>query len=362
MVYKFGIIGLPNVGKSALFNKITKLNVPSKNFPFCTINPNIGIISVPDDRLEKIAHCVSSTTIVHSLVKLIDIAGLVKGASTGEGLGNQFLEKIRECHAIIHVTRFFKSNNITHIYEKVDPIRDVEIINSELLLSDFSVCNKIIKKLLVNKAPHQKNKDLTINLIQLCISHLQRGIFLKDIAFTEEELEILKQFRFLTFKPMIYVLNLECNLDCNFDISKFIQSAQLDPSIIFPIFVESLDSNNCNTVNKKTRVNNIDIIKYTDCNEIIKKLCNFLNLKTFFTAGKKEVRAWMFKSGSTVLQGARFLHTDFFRGFIRAQVVSYHDFIRMKSIRSIKECGKMRSEGKKYIIQDGDIIHFLFNI
>lgn len=359
MKYKFGIIGLPNVGKSALFNKITKLNVPSKNFPFCTIQPNIGIVPVIDKRLKKIAFCVSTKDIIYSFVKLIDIAGLVKGASKGEGLGNNFLEKVRECNALIHVVRCFKNDDITHVYNDVNPLRDIDIINTELLLSDLDLCKKIIDRLSSNKVIKHFDKNFVMHLIQRCVRHLQTGLFLRDVYFKEDELKQLKQYSFLTFKPIIYVLNITHVIDLNIDLNKLLKKTKIDKSIIFPVIVNDIHANKTHNIVKLAGSDNIN---YLNCDEIIKMLCNVLGLKTFFTAGPKEVRSWIFKNGQTAHQASSIIHTDFFKGFIRAQVISYNDFIQLCDINKIKRYGKIRSEGKQYIVQDGDIINFLFNI
>ncbi|VFP79140.1 redox-regulated ATPase YchF [Buchnera aphidicola] len=362
MVYKFGIIGLPNVGKSALFNKITKLNIPSKNFPFCTINPNIGIVSVFDARLEKIANCVLSKKIIPSTVTLIDIAGLVKGASKGEGLGNKFLDKIRECNALIHVIRYFKDTSIIHIYNEIDPVRDIDIINTELMLSDLDLCEKIIKRNSLAKFTKDINKKVILNLVNRCICQLQSGLALRDITFTKDEFKKLKQYQFLTLKPIIYIINTEYNIDMNFFLDKFFKNKNINKSIIFSIILNENNNFKLNYVNNELSKKNIFYIDFIDCKKIIKKLCDILQLETFFTAGSKEVRSWIFKKGKTALQTAKLIHTDFSKGFIRAQIISYNDLIRYCSINKIRKLGKIRSEGKKYIVQDGDIINFLFNV
>ncbi|ABJ90600.1 redox-regulated ATPase YchF [Buchnera aphidicola] len=347
MVYKFGIIGLPNVGKSALFNKITKLNVPSKNFPFCTIKPNIGIISIFDNRLINISNNLSSKNIIYSCVKIIDIAGLVKGASLGEGLGNKFLENIRDCHAIIHVVRCFKNNNIIHIYNDINPIRDIDIINTELLFSDLNLCEKIFKKKSINNKIKNSNQYVFLNLIKYCIKKLQQGYILRDLNFTQNELKILKQYRFLTLKPMIYVFNISNDITHNINLNIFLKNNNFIKSNFISISIENLDTSK---------------IYHVYYNKIIRKLCSMLDLCTFFTAGSKEARSWIFKKESTAKQVAKLIHTDFFRGFIRAQVISYDEFIKYGNLNIIRKLGRIRSEGKNYIVKDGDIINFLFNI
>ncbi|VFP88122.1 Ribosome-binding ATPase YchF [Buchnera aphidicola (Cinara piceae)] len=362
MVYKFGIIGLPNVGKSALFNKITKLNIPSKNFPFCTIDPNIGVVSVFDGRLKKIAYCVSSKNIVYSIVTLIDIAGLVKGASKGEGLGNKFLEKIRECNALIHVVRCFKNTNIIHIYNDINPIRDIDIINTELLLSDLDLCERIIKKGSLRQSANDRNQKVSLNLINRCIRQLQSGFALRDIIFSKDEWKKLKQYQFLTLKPVIYILNMESNIDIDFSLDNVFKNNNFNKSTVFSIILNENNNTKINNMNYELSKKNIFYIDFINCNTIIKKVCDALKLKMFFTAGPKEVRSWIFKKGETALQISKLIHTDFSKGFIRAQIISYDDLIKYCNISKIRKLGKIRSEGKKYIVQDGDIINFLFNI
>ncbi|VFP83614.1 redox-regulated ATPase YchF [Buchnera aphidicola] len=362
MVYKFGLIGLPNVGKSALFNKITKLNIPSKNFPFCTIEPNIGVVSVFDSRLKKLADCVSAINIVYSTVVLIDIAGLVQGASTGEGLGNKFLEKIKECHALIQVVRLFDNNDIIHVYGNVNPSRDIDIINTELLLSDLDLCEKIVQRYITSGKNKEFDNNFIINLVRRCICKLQSGISLRNVIFTTEELNILKKYQFLTLKPMIYVLNMMNHIDSSIYIDKFCKDNHIDVSTVFPISLYNENKIMLNNINNKSSNKNNFHCNSLDNNKFIKKLCDFLYLKTFFTAGPKEARSWIFQAEKTAIQIADLIHSDFSKGFIRAQVISYNDFINHRNINEIKRLGKIRSEGKKYVIQDGDIINFLFNV
>lgn len=349
MNVKCGIIGLPNVGKSTIFNILTKSQVSSLNFPFCTISPNVGFAQVYDSRLMLIKDIVNPNKLVSTVIKIVDIAGLVKGASKGEGLGNKFLSQIREVDALIHVVRSFQDDNIVHIENFVNPIRDINIINTELIFSDIEVCEKNI--LIIDKYKNlNKNEYIEENnLLKKCLLHLNNFFLLRTLSLSLKEKILINKYKFLTLKPTIFLINIHKNNNNNIFLKeiKFFLKKELNNTICPDII--KINSNQDLKISKKI-------------NEIIFSIYKILNLKTFFTVGKKEVRAWSFIKKSKIIDVAKIIHSDFQKGFIRAKVISYSDFIRYKSEKNVKKLGKLRLEGKKYIVQDGDIIHFLFNI
>jgi len=363
---KAGIVGLPNVGKSTLFNCLSNAKAQSANFPFCTIEPNIGVVNVPDNRLSKLEDLVNPERVVPATVEIVDIAGLVKGASKGEGLGNQFLGNIRETDAILHVLRCFDNDNIVHVDGSVDPIRDKETIDMELQLKDLETTEKKLEK--VKRASRTGNKEAQKEEIVLLKikNKLESGISVRNLEFLEDDyLEFVKPLQFITDKPVMYV----CNVDEN--------SALLGNSYV--------DQVRENVVNENSEVLVLAVGTEADINELddyeerkmflqdigldepgsaklIRSAYKLLNLQTYFTAGVKEVRAWTINIGSTAPQSAGVIHTDFEKGFIRAEVIAYDDFISFGSESKVKEAGKMRVEGKNYNVKDGDIMHFLFNV
>lgn len=362
MSFKCGIIGLPNVGKSTLFNLLTKGNSAVANFPFCTIKPNIGIVPVLDIRINNLAKIVSPEKTVNAFIEFIDIAGLVKGASKGEGLGNQFLGNIRDTHAIAHVVRCFKNDNITHIYNQVQPIKDVDIINTELILSDFDLCEKTI--LQAQKKTVLKNDEIEkkINVLKKCLNHLTQFLMLKTLVLSEDEKKIINYLRFLTLKPTMYIANINEEKESSYFLNELNNMAQKEGSIVIPIYANlELDLVKMNHEEQKSFMEVFNI-QTLGLNSIIDSGYKLLNLITFFTVGVKEIRAWSILKGSTSVQAAHKIHSDFSKGFIRAQIIKYADFIKYKSEAKVKEMGKFRTEGKQYYIQDGDIIHFLFNV
>ena len=362
---KAGIVGLPNVGKSTLFNCLSNAKAQSANFPFCTIEPNIGVVNVPDNRLSKLEDLVNPERVVPATVEIVDIAGLVKGASKGEGLGNQFLGNIRETDAILHVLRCFDNDNIVHVDGSVDPIRDKETIDMELQLKDLETTEKKLEK--VKRASRTGDKEAQKEeiILQKIKNNLESGISVRNLEFLEDDyLEFVKPLQFITDKPVMYV----CNVDEN--------SALLGNSYV--------DQVRENVVNENSEVLVLAVGTEADINELddyeerkmflqdigldepgsaklIRSAYKLLNLQTYFTAGVKEVRAWTINIGSTAPQSAGVIHTDFEKGFIRAEVIAYDDFISFGSESKVKEAGKMRVEGKNYNVKDGDIMHFLFN-
>ena len=365
MSLKVGIVGLPNVGKSTIFNALTKSNVSSENFPFCTIDPNHGVVPIPDKRLNQITSYIKTEKIIPTVVEFVDIAGLVKGASAGEGLGNTFLSHIRDVDAIIHVVRCFEDNNITHVEGNVDPVRDLEIINTELIIKDLDTLEKRIKK--IERQAKSKIKEAVeeYNCLIKIQERLNRNDPINKNEFGKSDLKTLKSLSLLTLKPMMYLANIsENNLIGN-------------NNIVFNAFKEYCALKNlslvslCGDIEMQIAVMSDEDQKiFCDeygldepgLNKMIRGAYKLLNLETYFTAGPKEVRAWTIKKNSKAPKGAGVIHTDFERGFIKAEVYHIEDLITYKSEVAIKTAGKIRQEGKEYIIQDGDIILFKFNV
>lgn len=362
MGFKCGIIGLPNVGKSTLFNALTKGNSAVANFPFCTIKPNIGIVSVPDTRIHELSKIVSAKKIVHAYIEFVDIAGLVKGASKGEGLGNQFLSNIRDTQAIAHVVRCFKDDNISHVYNDVKPKNDVDIINSELILSDFNTCERSILRLKKNLKYNTKETEKKLIVLNKCMNHLKNFLMLKTLKLNETEKNIINDFRFLTLKPTMYIANINEDKKSLTFLNELNEIAKQDNSLVIPIFSNlELDLIKMNKKDQKDFMKAFNIVDL-GLNKIINCGYKILDLITFFTVGTKEIHAWPISNGSTSIQAAHKIHSDFSKGFIRAQIIQYLDFIQYKSEVKVKEVGKFRIEGKDYKIQDGDIVNFLFNV
>ena len=361
-----GIVGLPNVGKSTLFNAITKKNILAANYPFATIDPNVGIVTVPDKRITELERIYIPERTIPTTYEFTDIAGLVKGASNGEGLGNKFLSHIREVNAVVEVVRCFDDKNIIHVSGDVDPIRDIEIINVELVMSDLEIVENRIKRI-GKKAEMTKDKKelLEIETLNKIKDGLEKNIPVRKMDLTEDELEVIKSFNFITLKPIIYVANVseeDILNGGNAYYEKVLEYAKSEGSEVVLICakIES-ELAELNDDDKEAFLADLGI-KESGLDQLIKKTYSLLGLATFFTAGSDEVKAWTFKKGMKAPQCAGIIHSDFERGFIKAEVMSYDDLIKYGTEKDVKENGKMRLEGKDYLMQDGDISYFRFNV
>ena len=361
-----GIVGLPNVGKSTLFNAITKKNILAANYPFATIDPNVGIVTVPDRRVEVLEEMYMPERTIPTTYEFTDIAGLVKGASNGEGLGNKFLSHIREVDAVVEVVRCFDDKNIIHVDGNVDPIRDIEVINVELIMSDLEIIDNRINRI-GKKADMTKDKKelLEISTLRKIKSNLEQNIPVRKMELDEEELEVIKSFNLITNKPIIYVANVseeDVVAGGNDYYKKVCEYAKTENSEVVLICakIES-ELSELNDDDKMEFLQELGIPE-SGLDQLIKKTYSLLGLATFFTAGSDEVKAWTFRKGMTAPKCAGIIHTDFERGFIRAEVMSYDDLVLYGSEKEVKENGKMRLEGKEYLMQDGDICYFRFNV
>ena len=363
---KLGIVGLPNVGKSTLFNSLTKAGAESANYPFCTIDPNVGVVAVPDDRLDKLAALYNSAKITPAVIEFVDIAGLVKGASKGEGLGNQFLANIREVDAIVHVVRCFEDSNIVHVEGSIDPLRDIETINLELAIADLDVINGRLERV-AKKARTTKNKDdiLETEVLEKCKKALEENTPIRQLDLNDEEKKVIKSYSFLTQKPIIYLANIkesELGNPDNIYVEKVKKYASQENARVVSLCAKVEEDLSELSKDEKQEMLDALGIDGSGLDKLITATYDILGLATYFTVGRDEVRAWTFKKGMNAKQCAGIIHTDFEKGFIRAEVMSYEDLIECGSELKVKESGKARLEGKEYLMQDGDICHFRFNV
>ena len=364
MALQCGIVGLPNVGKSTLFNALTKAGIAAENYPFCTIEPNVGIVEVPDPRLQKLAEIVKPERILPATVEFVDIAGLVAGASKGEGLGNQFLANIRETDAIVNVVRCFEDDNVVHVNGKVDPLADIETIETELALADLANVDKqIAKTAKLAKSGNDKEAQRLLVVLEKCQAQLNQAKPVRALDLYDEEKELIRPFCLITAKPAMFVANVnESGFTNNPHLEKLQAYAKAQQAPVVAICA-AIESEIADMPDEDKTVFLSDMgMNEPGLNRLIRAGFSLLGLQTYFTAGVKEVRAWTVRIGATAPQAAGVIHTDFERGFIRAEVTAYDDFITYKGEHGAKDAGKMRLEGKDYIVKDGDVMHFRFNV
>ena len=363
MGVKCGIVGLPNVGKSTLFNALTKAEIQAENYPFCTIDPNIGVVPVPDSRQDSLADIVSPEKVIPTTMEFVDIAGLVAGASKGEGLGNKFLANIRETDAIVHVVRCFEDDNVIHVEGKVDPLSDIEVINTELALADLETVEKALLRTAKIAKSGDKDAKARLALLETVREHLDAGGLARSLSLDEDQLLQLREFHLLTVKPTLYIANVaEDGFENNprLDVVRELAVTEAAEVVAVCAAIEA-ELVELDTDEQAAFLEELGLDE-PGLNRVIRASYRLLGLHTYFTAGVKEVRAWTVKVGATAPQAAGVIHTDFEKGFIRAEVTSYDDFIACKGEQGAKEAGKLRLEGKDYVVHDGDVMHFRFNV
>lgn len=363
MGFKCGIVGLPNVGKSTLFNALTSSGIAAENYPFCTIDPNVGIVPVPDQRLQKLADIVKPAKIIPAHMEFVDIAGLVEGASKGEGLGNKFLSHIRETHAIAQVVRCFENENVVHVSGRINPLDDIDVINTELCLADQETVDRALQKAAkMARSGDKENKKISA-VLEKVMAHLDQGLPIRSMQLDEKEIEFIKTYQLLTMKPTLYIANVEEDgIAENKWLGPLGEYARKENSQVIPVCA-AIESE-ISQLDEDSRIEFMQSMGLAEpgLNRIIRAGYELLGLQTFFTAGPKEVRAWTIRKGDTAPVAAGVIHSDFERGFIRAEVTAFEDYVKYNGEQGAKDAGKWRSEGKEYIVKDGDVILFRFNV